>query len=74
MVLDIKPSVGGGLTDGTSVEIRFYDRGLFEFVSVLEKTRERVVYMKRQAAMEDDENLREYSFQTASISLICLCC
>ncbi|KAG2115905.1 uncharacterized protein F5147DRAFT_383899 [Suillus discolor] len=61
VVLDIKPSVDGGLTDGTSVEIRFYDRGLFEFVSVLEKTRERVVYMKRQAAMEDDENLPAYT-------------
>ena len=59
LVLDIKPSLGGGLTEGTSIEIRFYDRGLFEFVSVLEKTRERVVYMRRQA-MEEDENLREY--------------
>ncbi|KAG2156351.1 hypothetical protein DEU56DRAFT_766674 [Suillus clintonianus] len=61
VVLDIRPSPDGGLTDGTSVEIRFYDRGLFEFVSVLEKTRERVVYMKRQAAMEDDENLPAYT-------------
>lgn len=61
VVLDIKPSPGGGLTDGTNVEIRFYDRGLFEFVGVLEKTRERVVYMKRQAAMEDDENLPAYT-------------
>lgn len=58
LVLVIRPSLGGGLTDGTSIEIRFYDRGLFEFVSVLEKTRERVVYMRRQA-MEEDENLRE---------------
>jgi hypothetical protein len=58
-VLDVKPSSGGGLTDGTSVEIRFYDRGIFEFVSVLEKTRERLVYMRRQT-MEEDENLREY--------------
>lgn len=59
LVLDVRPSTGGGLTDGTSIEIRFFDRGLFEFVSVLEKTRERVIYMRRQA-MEDDENLREY--------------
>ncbi|KAG0709920.1 hypothetical protein DFH29DRAFT_886512 [Suillus ampliporus] len=57
LVLDIRPSPGGGLTDGTNVEIRFYDRGLFEFVSFLEKTRERVLYMRRQAAMEDDDNL-----------------
>lgn len=33
---------------------------MFEFVSLLEKTRERAIFMKRQAAAEEeDEGLRE---------------
>lgn len=32
---------------------------MFEFVSLLEKTRERAIYMKRQQAEEEDEGLRE---------------
>jgi hypothetical protein len=32
---------------------------MFEFVSLLEKTRERAIYMRRQMA-EDEEGLREY--------------
>ncbi|KAG0709923.1 hypothetical protein DFH29DRAFT_886526 [Suillus ampliporus] len=66
LVLDIRPSPGGGLTDGTNVEIRFYDRGLFEFVSFLEKTRERVLYMRRQAAMDDDDNLPAYTSSSSA--------
>ncbi|KAH7926768.1 hypothetical protein BV22DRAFT_1194101 [Leucogyrophana mollusca] len=59
--IDIKPSAGGGLTDGTKLEIRFNDRGIFEFVSILDKTRERAIYMKRQAAMGEDEGLPTYT-------------
>ncbi|KAF9000232.1 hypothetical protein BDQ17DRAFT_1391338 [Cyathus striatus] len=51
---EIKPSAEGGLADGTKAEIRFKDRAMFEFVSLLEKTRERVIYMRRQAAEEDE--------------------
>lgn len=52
--IEIKPSPEGRLTDGTKAEIRFKDKGLFEFVSALEKTRERAIYMKRQTAEEDE--------------------
>lgn len=58
LTFDVKPSPEGGLTDGTKVEIRFKDRAMFEFVAVLEKTRERAIYMKRQKDSENDEGLR----------------
>ncbi|THH11081.1 hypothetical protein EW146_g8169 [Bondarzewia mesenterica] len=61
--VEIKPSPEGGLTDDTKAEIRLKDQGLFQFVSVLEKTRERAIYMKRQA-MDDDENLPAYATPT----------
>ena len=56
---DIKPSANGGLTAGTKAELRLKDRGLFEFVSTLEKTREKAIYMKRQVDSEAD-TLREF--------------
>ncbi|KII94590.1 hypothetical protein PLICRDRAFT_127627 [Plicaturopsis crispa FD-325 SS-3] len=58
---DIKPSPDGGLTDGTKAELRLKDQALFGFVSTLEKTRERVIYMKRQAAEDEEEGLPVYS-------------
>jgi len=63
LVFEIKPSPDGGLTDGTKAEVRFKDRPMFEFVSLLEKAREKSIYMRRQAADEADENLRA-----------CICC
>ncbi|TFK18076.1 hypothetical protein FA15DRAFT_675565 [Coprinopsis marcescibilis] len=57
---ELKPSPDGNLTEGTSVEIRFRDRAMFEFVSLMEKTRERAIYMRRQAA-EDGEGLPTYT-------------
>ncbi|KZT29487.1 hypothetical protein NEOLEDRAFT_1107256 [Neolentinus lepideus HHB14362 ss-1] len=60
LVIEIKPSPEGGLTEGTKAEIRLKDKGLFSFVSILEKTRERAIYMKRQSALEDDEALPTY--------------
>lgn len=61
LILEIKPSSNGGLTDGTRAEIRLKDKGIFEFASALEKTRERTIYMKRQQAAEDDDSgLRMY--------------
>ncbi|KAI0690838.1 hypothetical protein BC835DRAFT_1362691 [Cytidiella melzeri] len=58
--IEIKPVDEGGLTIGTKAEIRLVDKGLFEFVSVLEKTRERAIYMKRSSA-EEEEGLPGYS-------------
>jgi len=63
LVFEIKPSPDGGLTDGSKAEVRFKDRPMFEFVSLLEKAREKSIYMRRQAADEADENLRA-----------CICC
>ena len=57
LVIDIRPAAEGGLTDGTKAEVRLKDKGLFEFVSVLEKTRERAIYMRRQSA-DEEEGLR----------------
>ena len=58
LALDIKPSSEGGLTEGTHAELRSKNEPLFQFVSVFDKTRERAVYMRRQAQMEDQETLR----------------
>ncbi|TEB32199.1 hypothetical protein FA13DRAFT_1662976 [Coprinellus micaceus] len=65
LTLELKPSPEGNLTDGTSVEIRFKDRAMFEFVSLLEKTRERAIYMRRQMA-EDEEGLPLYTMPAES--------
>lgn len=54
----MKPANNGGLTEGTKAEVRFKDRAMYSFVSLLEKTRERAIYMRRQAADEVDESLR----------------
>lgn len=35
--------------------VKFKDRAMFEFVSLLEKTRERAIYMRRQAREEEEE-------------------
>ncbi|KAJ8087183.1 hypothetical protein AAF712_002721 [Marasmius tenuissimus] len=54
LYFEVKPSGGGGLTDGTNLQLRFKNRAMFEFVALLEKTRERAIYMKRQAAQDED--------------------
>lgn len=56
LAFEIKPSSEGGLTDGTKAEIRLKDKGIFEFVGTVEKTRERAIYMKRQKAEEEEED------------------
>lgn len=58
LALDIKPSPGAGLVDGTLAEVRLKGKGLFEFASALEKTRERAIYMKRHSA-DEEEGLRK---------------
>jgi hypothetical protein len=67
---EIKPSPEGGLSDGTQVELRFKDRAMFEFVSLLEKSRERAIYMKRQGA-EDEEGLRQHYLSSYARSYPC---
>ncbi|KAJ7477208.1 hypothetical protein B0H11DRAFT_2158278 [Mycena galericulata] len=57
---EIKPSPDGGLTKGTTAEVRFKDRAMFEFVATLEKTRERAIYMKRQE-VENEEGPPVYT-------------
>ncbi|KAF8897934.1 hypothetical protein BD779DRAFT_1493010 [Infundibulicybe gibba] len=58
LAFDVRPSAGGGLTDGTKVEIRFKDRAMFEF--------ERAIYMKRQAASEEEDGLPTYTSPQAA--------
>ncbi|GJJ07070.1 hypothetical protein Clacol_001269 [Clathrus columnatus] len=65
LAIDIRPSVGGGLTEGTKAEIRFKDHPMFGFVSALDKLRERAVFMKRESAYLG-EDLPMYSSQAAS--------
>ncbi|KAL0949210.1 hypothetical protein HGRIS_009288 [Hohenbuehelia grisea] len=65
LAFEIKPSPDGGLTQGTTVEVRFKDRAMFEFVSLVEKTRERAIYMKRQA-VEEEEGLPTYTSPAGS--------
>jgi hypothetical protein len=58
---EVKPAPNGGLTEGTKVEVRFKDRAMFEFVSLLEKSRERAIYMRREVMEhDDDDGLRAY--------------
>jgi len=54
LVMELKPAPGGGLTEGTKAEVRFKDKGMFDFVNVLEKSRERAVYRRRATMMDDD--------------------
>jgi hypothetical protein len=54
LAFSIKATPGGGLTEGTTAEIRLNDRAMFQFVSLLEKARERAIFMKRQSVDEED--------------------
>ncbi|EJF62250.1 hypothetical protein BD309DRAFT_954220 [Dichomitus squalens] len=61
ILLEIKPSPGGGLPEGTTrVEIRKGDKdAIASFASAIDKTRERTVN-KSRALAEDDQDLPEY--------------
>ncbi|KAG9317328.1 kinase-like domain-containing protein, partial [Chiua virens] len=65
LVIGVKPTPGGDLTDGTTVEIRFSNGAMFRFVSILEKTRERAIFMRRRS-VEDEEHLPEYTSPSTS--------
>jgi len=44
---------------------------MFEFVSLLEKTRERAIYMRRQAQLdEEDEGLRKFMIRSCECRLM----
>lgn len=59
MIFEIRPSAEGGLTKGTTVEVRPKDGGLvFAFFGTLQKAREAAIFRKRQEA-ENEEGLRE---------------
>ncbi|KAF8211618.1 hypothetical protein K438DRAFT_1903527 [Mycena galopus ATCC 62051] len=56
------------LTNGTTAEVRFKDQPMFQFVAILEKTRERAIYMKRQEA-ENEEGPRN-STSSAGVNTV----
>jgi len=67
---EIKPSgplEQSKLPEGVTAELRFKDKPMFEFVAILDKTRERAIYMKRQK-VEDDEGLRAFLLQIHNCS------
>ena len=53
----MQPAVEGGLTGQTVVEIRFNDQGLFPFVEMVDKLRERAISQRREA--REENTLRE---------------
>ena len=55
---EVRPVPDGGLPAGTRAELRFKDHPMFQFVSTLEKVRERTLYMRRQALEEENEGPR----------------
>ncbi|XP_006456868.1 hypothetical protein AGABI2DRAFT_195836 [Agaricus bisporus var. bisporus H97] len=69
LVIDIKPTSGGGLTEGTKLEVRFKNEAIFPFIVLLQKTREKAIYMRRQIADEEVyENLPTYTTPAESMS------
>jgi WW domain-binding protein 2 len=68
LTFEIKPTPGGGLNKGTNAEVRFKDRAMFEFVSLLEKARERAIYMARQLR-DEEEGLRKSLWLGSFLSL-----
>ncbi|KAK0190410.1 hypothetical protein F5146DRAFT_1194110 [Armillaria mellea] len=59
----------GGLTIGAEVEVRFKGQAMFQFVGLLEKARERAIYMKRQA-VQDEDILPRYDSPAQSSSVV----
>lgn len=74
LAVEFKPSSDGGLSTGSSVELRSKEQGLFQFVSVLEKTRERAIYMKRQMQEEEaNEGLRASTLSHSCLLNLMVC-
>lgn len=53
----VHPVTGGGLPGRTTVEIRFLDQGLFGFVEMLDKLRNRAIAQRRE--VREANTLRE---------------
>jgi len=58
LLMAIRPTPEGGLVEGTKAEVRFKDRGVFEFAKVLEAARERALHRESQ---NNEEALPMYS-------------
>ncbi|KAG7447695.1 uncharacterized protein BT62DRAFT_947825 [Guyanagaster necrorhizus] len=69
LTFEAKPAPEGGLKTGTEVEVRFKGQAMFQFVALLEKTRERAIYMKRQMA-QDEDVLPRYDSPAQSSSVV----
>ena len=54
----MKPTIGGGLTEGTKVEMRFNDQGPFNFLNAVQKLRELAIG-REQARRNQEDELRE---------------
>ncbi|CAE6432473.1 hypothetical protein ACGC1H_000374 [Rhizoctonia solani] len=51
LVMDIRPAEGGGLALGTKVEVRLTDRGMFEFINMVESVRSTAIERAREARL-----------------------
>ncbi|KAF9025861.1 hypothetical protein BDZ89DRAFT_1114038 [Hymenopellis radicata] len=68
--LEIHPSRDGGLTNGTQLEVRLKNQAMFQFVALLEKARERAIYMKREVVQDAEDGPPRYDSPAGtSISL-----
>ncbi|KAG8959527.1 hypothetical protein FRC03_007868 [Tulasnella sp. 419] len=57
--LQVHPTPQGGLSNGTTVEIRFKDRGMFQWVSMLDATRSQALLQKREERLGEPLPLYE---------------
>lgn len=57
--LGIQPIEGGGLGARTTVQIRFSNSGIFEFVGLVDRLRKYAIEERRQ--VREANTLREYS-------------
>ncbi|CAE6463015.1 unnamed protein product [Rhizoctonia solani] len=51
LAMDVRPAEGGGLTLGTKVEVRLTDRGMFEFINMVEGMRSSAIERAREARL-----------------------
>ncbi|KAF8725060.1 female pronucleus assembly, partial [Rhizoctonia solani] len=51
LAMDVRPAEGGGLVLGTKVEVRLTDRGMFEFINMVEGIRNKAIERAREARL-----------------------
>ncbi|KDN47399.1 hypothetical protein RSAG8_03539, partial [Rhizoctonia solani AG-8 WAC10335] len=51
LAVDVRPAEGGGLTLGTKAEVRLTDRGMFEFINMVESVRSKAIERAREARL-----------------------